>query len=223
MIASSDGAITVGGLSGGLGSPADTEVFMALRSVSDAIVVGAATARQERYRPPGGSKRVRARRAGRGQAPRPLLVVVTASLLLDGDLPMFSEAGYRPLIATVEAAPADRRATLSAVADVISVGADRVDLGQLMGELAGRGMQAVLVEGGPSLNAQLIAAELIDEWNLTLAPILVGAGPERAAAGPDLAHPITPMNLSRVWQEDDLLFCRWVRPAGEHGEAARLS
>jgi riboflavin biosynthesis pyrimidine reductase len=141
-------------------------------------------------------------------------VVVTASLSLDPDLPLFSDPGYRPLIATVDAAPAARRQALSAMADVVSVGTERVDVDRLVAELGRRGMAVVLVEGGPSINAQLIAAELIDEWNLTISPILAGGASKRAALGAELAHPVTPMVLDRVWQADDLLLGRWVRATG---------
>ncbi len=47
MIASADGATTLAGLSGGLGGPADHQVFMALRSLADAVLVAAGTVRAE--------------------------------------------------------------------------------------------------------------------------------------------------------------------------------
>jgi riboflavin biosynthesis pyrimidine reductase len=215
MIATSDGATAIGGLSGPLGGAADGEVFTALRSVADAIVAGAATVRQERYRPPRVSERSRAQRQERGQAPRPLVVVISASLALDPGLPLFADAGYRPMIATIEDAPADRRRALSAVAEVIDAGTGQVDLGRLVKVLGDRGMRTILSEGGPALNGQLIAAELVDEWNLTISPILAGGASKRAALGPEIPHPTTSMTLSRVWQHDDLLFCRWVRAAKE--------
>ena len=51
MIASLDGATAVSGLSGGLGNDNDRAVFSLLRSVADVILVGAATAEAEGYRP----------------------------------------------------------------------------------------------------------------------------------------------------------------------------
>jgi riboflavin biosynthesis pyrimidine reductase len=180
--------------------------------VADVIVAGAATVRQERYRPPGRSEQALAYRLERGQDPKPLIVVVTASLSLDPDLPLFADPGYRPLVATVETAPADRRQALAAVADIVTVGDEQVDLGRLVHLLGERGSSTILSEGGPTLNGQLIASELIDEWNLTLSPILAGGDAKRAARGPaQLSHPTTPMSLDRVWHDGDLLFCRWVR------------
>ena len=51
MIASVDGATTVGGVSGGLGGPADKRVFSVLRALADAVLVAAGTARAEAYGP----------------------------------------------------------------------------------------------------------------------------------------------------------------------------
>ncbi len=74
MIESADGAAAVDGLSGGLGGPADREVFGLLRALAGVILVGAGTARRRarcwrRHRPgpaPSSSRRSpRPRPAGR--------------------------------------------------------------------------------------------------------------------------------------------------------------
>ncbi|MDH4076239.1 MAG: dihydrofolate reductase family protein [Acidimicrobiia bacterium] len=212
MIASADGATAVGGLSGPLGGPADLAVFSALRAVSDAIVVGGQTVRAERYRPPGaGSPRARAARTARGQRERPLLVVVTASLGLDLDLPLFADPSYRPLVATVRSADPIHRRALAEVADVVTVGDTGVDMAELLVELGRRGHRVVLSEGGPSLNAQLVVAELVDEWNLTIAPLLGAGQAKRPAQGVERSDAPAAMHLDRVWLADQLLFCRWLR------------
>lgn len=212
MIASADGATAVGGLSGPLGGPADLAVFLALRSVSDAIVVGGQTVRAERYRPPGtGSPEARAARVARSQQERPQLVVVSASLDLPLDLPLFAEPAYRPVIATTAGADPDRRRALERVAEVVVAGEQTVDPTVLLAELGRRGHRVVLSEGGPSLNAQLIAAGLVDEWNLTIAPLLGAGQAKRPAQGAEPTDSPAAMTLDRVWLADQLLFCRWLR------------
>lgn len=212
MIASADGATAVEGRSGALGGPADRLLFRALRSVSDAIVVGAGTARAERYGPPQpGTARMQAGRAARGQSPRPLLVVVTASLDLEPSLRLFEDPEHRPLIVTAGRAAPERRAALRGLAEVVDAGDDRVEPDALAALLGRRGIGVALCEGGPSLNGQLIAAGLLDEWNLTVAPLLVSGESARAAHGPPPLAPPGPMTLGRVLLADDLLFCRWVR------------
>lgn len=49
MIASLDGAATVGGLSGGLGGPADRRILVVLRELADVRLVAAGTVRAEGY------------------------------------------------------------------------------------------------------------------------------------------------------------------------------
>ena len=209
MIASADGATSLGGVSGPLGTEADRSMLLAIRNIADAIIVGARTANVERYGIPAATTAA----SSQTQAKRPTIVVVSASLDIDDDLPLFDHSHYRPIIATTRSAPDSRKTALDARADVVELGDTQVDLNLLMDLLAKRGASIALSEGGPSLNAQLIAEDLIDEWNLTLSPLLLAGDSARPASGVEPLQPPTEMQLSRVWMADDLLFCRWVRVA----------
>ena len=211
MVASIDGATAIHGVSGGLGTPSDKLQFRALRSVADAIIVGAATVQAERYRPPQLTESIRKTRRDRGQTPLPLVVVVTSRLQFDLDLPLFLTDDYRPLIATTEQAPPDRLEAVKAQADVVVAGSERVDLKTLMKLLQGKKCHVVLSEGGPSINGQLAKDDLVDEWNLSLSPFLVGGASPRPAHGPPTVHVPQQMRLDRLWQGDDMLFGRWLR------------
>ena len=68
----------------------------------------------------------------------------------------------------------------------------------------------MLLEGGPILNGQFAAADLIDEWNLTLSPLVVGGDAGRATQGPLVGDPQN-LELTRLWLADGLLFGRWIR------------
>src|SRR5215467_13845393 len=83
FVTSIDGAVTVDGRSGGLGDDADRRVFGILRQLSDAVMVGAGTLRNEGYGPVRMDDGRRAWREERGLAPYPRLVVVSSSLHLD--------------------------------------------------------------------------------------------------------------------------------------------
>ncbi len=211
MIASVDGGTAVDGLSGGLGGPADKSMFAALRSVADIILAGSTTVRDEEYKSPQGTEDIRSARVARGQAARPRLAIVTSSLHLDRDLPLFNDPDNRPIILTSKSAPPDRRRELAAVSDVIEAGDEQVDLPLALRSLGATGARRVLSEGGPSLNGQLIADDLVDEWNLSISPHLLGANSRRAAVGPVPSGPPHGMHLARVWSDDNFLFCRWVR------------
>lgn len=210
MITSLDGAVTVDDRSGGLARPADKTMFSALRAVGDVVLAGAGTVRAEGYGPPRPSAATRTARAERGQQPAPRLGIVTRSLALDLDSPLFTEAEAPPYVLTCAAAPRDLVAATSVVAEVVVAGEESVDLAAALATLSDRGERTITCEGGPHLNADLVAADLIDEWALTLSPLLVGGDALRAIAGPP---GVAPRELALDWvlEGDGLLLTRWLR------------
>ena len=212
MIVAADGATAVDGLSGQLGGDGDRMMFRALRAQADIILVGAGTARAEGYRPPQRYDEAQAQRSARGQQPRPRLALVTRSLNLDPDMALFddSDPDTRPFVVSTRQALAERGADVADRAEPIAAGTEEVDLADALRQLRKLGFGRVLCEGGPSLNGQLVAQGLIDEWNLTIAPLLAGGDSKRAAVGPLPGGPPPGMALDRVWLREDYLFCRWI-------------
>lgn len=182
MIQSIDGTVAVDGRSGPLSGPADTEIYLANRSLADVVLVGAETVRAEDYGPARLTPALVAAREGRGQPPRPRIGVVSRSLDLDPASRLFTGTGVRPTVLTTEDASRDRRDRLAEVADVVVAGRGDVDLTEALHELGRQGTRRVVCEGGPTLNGALFRAGLVDEVCLTIAPVLAGDGP-RAAAG----------------------------------------
>jgi riboflavin biosynthesis pyrimidine reductase len=209
FIAAVDGAVTVDGKSAGLGGPGDKLIFDTLRTVCDALVVAAGTVRAENYDALRLTGPAREWRRAHGLPEFPLMVIVSGSLDLDPDQLIFSDAPLRPLVVTHAAAPADRRAALAEVAEIVTVGATSVDLAAAVRVLHARGATQLLCEGGPHLFGALIAADLVDELCLTLSPRLVGGSAGRIAAGPD--GPPREMSLAGVLSDGDMLFLRYVR------------
>jgi riboflavin biosynthesis pyrimidine reductase len=214
MIATADGsAADADGRSGGLGGPADKDVFAAIRGVADVIVAGAATVVTENYgsaRPPAA---VRDRRLARGQSPAARIAVVTAALSIEPGHRLFRDApaDAGPLVLTVEQADAGRRRALEAVAEVHTVGDTRVDWARALDVLrSATGATVVLCEGGPHTIGQLVADDLLDELSLTVAPTLVGGDGPRIAVGPRRPGS-RPLTLDRVLVADDYLFLRYLR------------
>src|SRR2546426_1058691 len=144
MISSLDGAISVRGRSGLLGGPGDNEVFHTLRSLADIIVVGAGTARAERYGPARVEAERQARRRARGQPAVPPIAVVTRSCDLDWSSPFFTDAEARPIVVTTGAADEDARRRAAGVADVVEAGSGDVDLAGAFDALSRRGAHHVL-------------------------------------------------------------------------------
>lgn len=210
MVTSADGAIAVHGTSGELSGGDDRRVFMALRAVADVIMVGGATARAENYGQPRPSPERRAERRARGQTEVPRLAVVSGSLDLDPEARLFTEPGERPLIYTGADAPAEARSPLEARAEIVDAGPGPVDLATVLEDMGSRGYRSVLVEGGPHINGQLVAADLVDELNLTTSPMLVGGDSPRIAPSP--SPTIRPLTLAHLWEADGVLLARYVRP-----------
>ena len=212
MVSSADGAATLEGATKSLSSETDRHVFALLRTLSDVILVGAATARQEHYNP------VRPRELWRhlrvGRPPTPPIAVVSGRLDLDPQSPLITAApaDARTIVITTAQAPPDRRAELATRAEVIVAGEQAVDLKAAVSALADRGHQRVLAEGGPHLLAQLVEAGLMDELCLTIGPLMAGPGASRIVAGAPAAKP-QELTLAHVLEDDGFLLCRYTRKA----------
>ena len=212
MIASADGAVAVDGTSGALGNPADEAVFSAVRACADWIVAAAGTVRAERYGlPRPGEASRRARRAA-GRAERPRLAVVSSSLNLDLDLPLFAEqrAGDDPpVILTGGAAAPEAVERLQPVAEVVRLQSPRPGPAEILAELVRRGAGVVLSEGGPSFNGQLADAGVIDELCLSVAPLVAGGSSPRIMHGSMRTVPLR-MRIDHLLEASDTLFVRYV-------------
>lgn len=214
MVESLDGASqAVDGLSAGLSSPADKKIFGVLRGLADVVLVGASTVRAEGYRPPQPKAAYAAARKAAGQAPVPVIAIVSRSLALDLTAPLFTDALVPTVVLTGPDADPELLAATAEAADVIIAGprgATGVDPGAAVDALAARGWTRLLTEGGPHLLGQLASAGRLDELCLALSPQLVGGTARRILAGAD---PMVPqaMELHTLLEEDGFLFARYVR------------
>ena len=209
-VMSADGAATLDDRSGGLSSKADRRLFALLRGLADVILAGAGTARAEGYKPVRPREVTDGLRAGRG--PTPPIAIVSRALDLDPDAPLFTEAPAhaQTIVITCAASPASRREALARHADVVVAGHTVVDLAEAVAALRERGLGRVLCEGGPHLLAELVEADLLDELDLTVSPLLAGPGANRITAG--TRFPPHHLRLAHLLAEEDVLFCRYTRP-----------
>jgi riboflavin-specific deaminase-like protein len=204
MVSTLDGKATLDWRTKGISSDVDRAVFHQLRTQADAVMVGAGTARTERYGRITKSEELREKRRSEGFEPDPLAVVISGRLDLPADLPLLQEPEQRVVIATASDA---ELLGVTAQVDYLRVGDDLQLLGARLRE--DYGVRSVLCEGGPTLNSHLLAAGLVDELFLTLSPKLVGgAAALTIVAGREL---LEPAELSPVWvlEADGELFTRW--------------
>ncbi len=225
MVSTLDGAATgADGLTGSINTEADHVVFRLLRALSDVVVIGAGTARAEGYGPLRLPSRYADLRAATGRARGLPLAVVTGS----GRLPpaLLTRPGSRPpedkdtgavLAVTSQRAPglAQLRRELGGE-QVIIAGNDEVDVVAALGHLQARGMRHVHCEGGPHLLGRLLAADLVDELDLTYSPTAVGGTHPRVVVGTNLHRTFLPRLLV---EQDGTLLGRWLRerrPSASH-------
>jgi riboflavin-specific deaminase-like protein len=201
-----DGRATIGGVSGAIGSAADTEMLVRLRTRFDAVMIGAGTMRAERYGRPVADQGQREHRERLGLPHDPLMVIVSGRLDLPWDAPLFTVGGGRVLIFTAsEAEPPETEISLRVVRHE-----GAVDLAEALRHLRHeRGIRALLCEGGPRLHAELQVAGLVDDLFLTIAPKLAGGDAPRIVEG-ELPG-IVPLGLAWLLEEDGELFARYSR------------
>jgi riboflavin biosynthesis pyrimidine reductase len=179
------------GVTASLGGEVDTELFAHLRTIADVVLVGAGTARIERYRP-------------RSSAP---LAVVSRRL----DIPERLQTSGVVVVTTTDA-PAERVSELTAAGvEVMAHGDVTVDWPAVLAAFAARSWFKINCEGGPSLHGELVSNGLVDDLCLTIAPVLA------AGDAPRIAHSRLPvavdMRLAHAVPVGDVLFTRWVRPS----------
>ncbi|HEU4566742.1 MAG TPA: dihydrofolate reductase family protein [Marmoricola sp.] len=190
MVATVDGAATgEGGKTGSINNPADHRVFHLLRRTSDAIIVGAGTARTERY----------------GATDRPLVLVSRR-----GDVPeklRDAPAGSVLLATCASAAGLSEARKLLGDEQVLVLGEDSVDLALLRAHLVDRDLRRLHCEGGPHLLRDLLAAGVVDEVDTTVVPRLIAGLHTRITAGDGVD---VPLSLGALLEEDGTVLARWL-------------
>jgi riboflavin-specific deaminase-like protein len=187
-----------------------------LRAEADVVIVGAGTMRADEAPITVRSEARVAERRQKGMPPQPWVVVVSQSLALAPTSRFFAEARGRTIIATVQAAAPSPRQALADVAEVWTVGEAEVDVRQLLDRLQQRGLARVVLEGGALLNWAFVAADVIDELHITIAPaILGGRDAPTVVGGAGLAMALQRrLRLRSVRQVGDELFCVYERDFG---------
>ncbi|WP_034621748.1 dihydrofolate reductase family protein [Cellulomonas sp. URHE0023] len=209
MVSTLDGSATgANGLSGSINNSADWRVFRVLRALADVVLVGAGTVRAEQYTALDVPEGLRGARAELGRADDLELAVVSTSgvlpdALLDGARP--------PLVITVaeNRALGALRDRLGAERVLIAGDGHRVDARAAIAALTDRGLNHVLTEGGPSLLAHLVEADVVDDVCLTWTPQLVGGPASRILTQPEWLSPARSLEPLHLLHADGVLLGRW--------------
>jgi 5-amino-6-(5-phosphoribosylamino)uracil reductase len=195
-----------------LSNEADLDRVDEVRAGSDAILVGAGTIRRDNPALLVRSAPRRDRRVAAGLTPSPARVTLTGSGDLDPSARFFT-AGEGARLVYVPAREQERvRDRLGGLAgvQVVGVGEHRVDLPAVLADLAGRGVQRLMVEGGGSVLAQFLAEGLADELDLVVAPLFVGDPAAPRITGLPAGNPRHRMHLAEVRLIGDVVLMRYL-------------
>jgi 5-amino-6-(5-phosphoribosylamino)uracil reductase len=156
-----------------LSNGADFDRVDAVRASCDAILVGAATLRNDNPRLIVRSRARRDNRISRGLPPSPIKVTVTERVELDAHADFFTIGDTEKLVYCASPRVLAARSRLGPMATVVD-GGHPVEMRRISEDLAARGVRRLMVEGGGKVHTQFLIDDLADELQLVVAPFFVG-------------------------------------------------
>ncbi|MDQ7844487.1 MAG: dihydrofolate reductase family protein [Armatimonadota bacterium] len=203
MVQTFDGQAVLQGRAYTIGSAVDHFLLRQLRVHADAVLYGAGTLRLDDVivttHP-----HLQERRRREGRPPNPPTVVVSATARFGDEVlrskQFFRRTDFDRIVATTSRASEAalrRLRELGVAVEILPAGAHgEVDLTALLRWLQARGVHRVLCEGGPTLNAALDRAGLIDELFVTVALRLGGeTGRPRIFGAPVPSRRLIPVQI----------------------------
>ena len=105
----------------------------------------------------------------------------------------------------------EARARLGPAATVVD-GGRLVEMSTVSGDLADRGVERLMVEGGGNVHTQFLTADLVDELQLVVAPVFVGdsEAPRFVRDGRFPWNPARRARLAEVRQIGDVVLLRYA-------------
>jgi 5-amino-6-(5-phosphoribosylamino)uracil reductase len=194
-----------------LSNDADLDRVDAVRASCDAILVGAGTVRNDNPQLLVRSKARRDERTARGLAPSPIKVTLTERVELDRRADFFTAGDTEKLVYVASQRVVDARSRLGPAATVVD-GGQPIDLRTISDDLAARGVQRLMVEGGGKVHTQFLTDNLADELQLVVAPFFVGdsRAPRFVSDGRFPWNPDRRATLAEVRQIGDMVLLRYA-------------
>jgi len=206
-----DGKIdTVARRGAAISSPRDKERVDRLRAESDAVMVGGRTLLDEDPKLTVKSEALRAERVTRGLAPNPMKVGIVTEAKIQTHSKFLHEGSARVVIFTTNRTSRDQLEFLrSQGADVYTDHHERVDLNYALATLKKLGVDRLMVEGGATINFELLRLGLVDEVHAFVAPMIFGgeSAPTLAAGAGVERGEAVPLELvnAEAWEDGGVL------------------
>jgi riboflavin biosynthesis pyrimidine reductase len=184
MVMSADGKVVIEGTEQGIGSKVDQRLMRELRVNADIVLNGAGTLRASGTSSRVGDAALEELRMNRGKPRSPIAAVISRS----GDLPLdrlfFTARDFDAVVFLSSQAPPERRDAIIATGRPVHVVPSGSEVQAMLATMRhDLGLEVLLVEGGPDVNAQLWALDAVDEFFLTLGPVIVGGRYTLTAVG----------------------------------------
>jgi 5-amino-6-(5-phosphoribosylamino)uracil reductase len=194
-----------------LSNDADFDRVDAVRATCDAILVGAATVRNDNPSLLVRSKSRQRDRVARGLRPSPVKVTLTRQAQLDPGGAFFVTGDVEKLVYCTRPSLSTARKRLASVATVVD-GGERLSVRDLSHDLHRRGVARLMVEGGGTVHTQFLTADLVDELQLVVAPFFVGDSQARRFVSDGLFpwNPERRARLVEVRQIGDVVLLRYA-------------
>jgi riboflavin-specific deaminase-like protein len=166
-------------------SPEDKKRLIQIRGEADAVIVSGTTVAADTMTMGIPDETVRRQRLERGQSEYPLRVVVSASGNLNPALRVFQSRISPVVVFTTERMPESIRDALqSKTALFFAPAADRLDLRWVIEVLREQfGVSTIVLEGGGLLVRGFLDARLVDEFCITVCPLIFGSASAASASG----------------------------------------
>lgn len=193
-----------------ISSQRDKQRVDQLRAESDAVMVGGRTLLDEDPKLTVKSETLRAERVARGLSLNPIKVGVVTKADLNPHAKFLHEGAAHIVIFTTHQTSKEQLVSLRAQGvEVFVHTGTRVDLEKMLQTLKELGINRLMVEGGATLNFELLRLGLVDEISAYMAPMIfggesaptmvAGSGLERSAAVPlKLIH-------AETWEDGGIL------------------
>jgi len=189
-----------------ISSVRDKERVDKLRAEADAVMVGGRTLLDEDPKLTVKLEALREERFKRGLAPNPIKVGVVSEVKF-GSLSKFLYEGSARVVIFTTQRTSNEEVTLlrEQNVEVFVHDGERVDLKQMMQTLHEIGIKRLMVEGGATINFELLRLGLVDEVSAYVAPMIFGGenAPTMASGSGFERSEAVPLKLINVEHWDD--------------------
>ncbi len=125
---------------------------------------------------------------------------------------LFAERGLEdkpPLNYTKSESLEKNSSQFASSSEIIDFPEEELTVSKVVHDLSNQDAKIVVCEGGPSLNAHLLANDLIDEFCLSVSPRAVGGEDPSPFLNKPVDSPVE-LSLDRILLEEEFLFCRYL-------------